>query len=173
MDTSNYINLGLLIVTLIVGLFSIWISSKAARDARDNQQRANDAAERAAECQMRTTQIEQARYDKSILDAKRALLHAELGWVPEQMGGVETKQNYIAVVNSGQATATSLQTLINGKAIATLREFAQLPADVTVGPRGYVRIPYDPFGDMQAPFAVELEWTDMSDERGHWVGSVS
>src|SRR5438132_7737148 len=84
MDSSNWINFGILVVTGLVGILTWWGTRQSAREARAYQEgacaaanRSASAAEKAAGDQRRMVEIESQRHTEAALEAKRARLHAE------------------------------------------------------------------------------------------------
>ena len=183
MDLSNWINLGILIVTAGLGTLSWWSARQSAREARADQEAAASAASRSALAaeevallQARIVAMESQRHEEAAFEARRARLHAEGTTTPVDRHGRPDREKLLTIINSGQATARRLEIRVEGRALGTYNEFyGGLPADASIGPGGHLDLPYVLFrnGDLRVPFSVALAWDDDSEMRGEWSGSVT
>lgn len=183
MELSNWINLGILLVTALVGIL-VWLATRnSAREAHAYQREANaaavrsaSAAEEATKLQRRMVEIENLRQTDAALDANRASLHAEITTRQAIRAGGPRQEQHLAVVNSGQACATHLQIRINNKPIGEYSEIqTPLAEDASIGPRGKLELLFKPRldpGSLQRPFNVELTWDHASGTPGTWQGTV-
>jgi len=183
MDWSNWINLGLLLATGLVGILTWYGASRSAREALDAQNQANVAAARsaaaaedAAKYQHRMMEIENQRHEESAIDAKRAILHAKITTKPAFRFNRSESDTFLTIVNSGKSTAKNLKVTINQKPMNEYGECAtKLPTDATIGPNGHIdfMLIYFLSGELHPPFNVSLTWDDDSAFPGEWLGAVS
>lgn len=185
MDISNWINLGILIVTAFLGILS-WLGARqSSREAQESQEQASTAAARSAaaaedvaKLQRRIVEIETQRHEEAALDARRAKLHAELAkkTVPHGYDGKSSRsESFLVIANSGHAGARRIKITLNHKPISEYDEFVnRLPPDCSIGPGGRIELHYMLLreGKLCPPFTVALEWEDESPIRGAWAGTV-
>jgi hypothetical protein len=142
MEVSNWINLGLFLVTGVVGLLAWYGARSAAREAKSAQDQAVSAAERSALAAEKTTQIqsrflmiEEERRRQVEVESKRAYLTAEIVEKHTVRFKEPSKDCFLVIKNSGPSTAREIGVLVNGKPLSDYREFlVKLPTDAVIGP---------------------------------------
>ncbi len=175
LDWSNWINIGILVVTFLVGILAYLGAKRAANKAHKDQQEANAAALRSATAaeiatrlQAKIVELEETRQQKMLLDAQKARLQVS----------IKQKENNpcLTIENHGQAAAQNLSMFISGDSVDNIDEISKpIPiASYTVDPKTSVEILYlrKHTGGLQPPFHTFLEWDDDSGTRGHWEGKV-
>ena len=181
MEISNWINFGILFVTALVGVLC-WLGARnAAREAREDQRIANDAAKRSASAaeeantiQTRFVEIEESRESASAAAAEKAALAAKRAILTAQIKK-RSPGSVLVIRNSGPACAREIEVLMNESPLNEYREFdTTLPAGSEIAPGGTLELPYVLFrnGKLWPPFHVALSWSDDSDQRGTWDSSL-
>jgi type II secretory pathway pseudopilin PulG len=182
---SNLLNVGILAVTALVGILAWLGARKSAREAREDQARANAAADRSAEAaeealrlQRRVVELEEQRARETATDTQRAVLDAK--YVREQRmtaNGKLQSEFFVNVRNKGQATARDLRVVVDG---VPADEHDQVMlnrpmSECTVGAGGELRLRLTLHlgGGLSAPFDVSIDWSDESGIPGHWEGTLS
>ncbi len=130
MDASNWINLGLLIATILFGIIAIVQSRSSAKDAALSQDQSSRSANRAALALEETTRyhralvdIEQKRDSDKELSAKQATLRARVVTRTAFRNGGNRTEQYLTITNLAfSAPAKNVKILINGKPIAEFPE---------------------------------------------------
>jgi hypothetical protein len=182
MDISNWINLGIFVVTALVGILA-WLGTRqAAREARSSQEAANAAAARSASAaedatrlQRRMVEIESQRHEEAALDARRARLKAEKTRREVHRFNRIYHDDCLTIFNTGRVTAVRLDVRVNDRPLAEYDEFPiKLPDNASVGPDGRLDLLFMLFmgGRLRVPFDVRLTWDDESGLRGDWNGTV-
>jgi hypothetical protein len=175
-DTSNWINLGILVMTGLVGLLS-WLGSRnAAKEAREDQKVANAAADRSASAaedankiQARMIEIEDQRHQKAVTEAKKAVLVARLDRTSKPDGRPVNHWDLV-VSNHGAATARNLEVEIAGKPFGIPESASSCSSmrEILIDRGGEVKWPLPGDREFRPPFECKLEWDDDSGVRGNW-----
>jgi len=183
MNASNWINLGILVVTALVGILAWVRARKAAREAHDDQESATKSATRSAaaaeaanEIQMRLVEIEEQRQEGASLEVREAKLSARIDREPRYRAGrVATTDYYLVVSNAGRAGASNLEIKLGGKAIDEQPgvRMRQASFEMSIGPSGDIRFPLAVSRGWAPPFECQLAWDDDSGVRGAWQGTLT
>jgi hypothetical protein len=181
-DTSNLINLGIFLITALVGILA-WAGARAAaREAQAEQQRATTAAARSAaaaeeatKLQARVLQIESQRHEEAAIESRRAKLRAEKQTRSHQRNQRTIHEHFLAICNDGEGEARHVHVLVNGNPIGDLVEFnhTKLPEAASIGPRSEVTFYIREGGSNYPPFRVEITWSDDSPIKGNWSGAIT
>jgi len=177
LDTSNVINLGILVVTGLVGILTWLGSRRSAREARRDQEAANaaatrsaDAAEEANKIQMRIVRLEEQTRQQADMDAKKASL----------VGTLERSSQFgslcdLVVSNQGAAPARNLRIKLGGKPIDVRGSAAQSPSDCAdvIGPGAQIRCLLQQSPSVRRPLPCELSWDDESGIPGTWKTTLT
>lgn len=180
---SNWINIGILATTGLVGILA-WLGARnSAKEACSSQDQATAAAKRSASAAQdaagihaRMLGLEQLRQVEATLDAKRAKLHAEKTTKDVLQFDKPSKDTYLTIMNSGQSAAHCLEILVNGKPVNEYQEFLpKLEGTASIGPVGRLdlRMTFFMEGELRPPFEVTLAWDDESGMRGEWAGTIT
>jgi hypothetical protein len=161
MDTSNRINLGLLLASILSCVISVW----AARKANRHQKASSVAAERSASAAERSEQhantlvgIEQRRDIDVAIGAQKARLRAQL----ENEGTAMRPVRLIRIYNDGNAAARNIRLAIHGH--PSIGE--KLEASTVIAAGGSFRLYLSARGNPPNGKAV-LEWDDETEQRGY------
>jgi hypothetical protein len=172
LDTSNWINLGIFVITGLVGLLSWYGARKAAREARTEQRRANDAADRSATAAQRSVEIELKRDADSAIEARRARLRVER----KRVQGSRREMNFMSIINGGSAAASNIQLELNGTPYSEWQAImgTKMDADLKIGAFSHfdIKVPAHD-GRAKFPFKIVMAWDDDSGMRGNWVGTLN
>jgi hypothetical protein len=181
LDISNWINLGILVMTALVGILT-WLGSRnAAREARQDQEAANAAADRSASAaeeankiQTRLVEIEEQRHQQAALDEKKAALTASLDRTRKPSGQLINHWDLV-VSNQGAATARNLAIKLKDKPFDPIRS-ASSPSrvcEIVIGPGAEIKCPVPGDAEFRPPFECELSWDDDSGIRGSWRSTLT
>ena len=177
-NTSNLINLGILLVTALVGILT-WLGSRnAAREAQRDQKAANAAADRSASAaeeanriQTRIVAIEEERQRQTALNEKKALLLAR-----RDPSSKFASMWDLVVCNQGAATARNLVVTLAGKPFDMVDSGgASSPkCRSVIAPGGQMRHLLVSGGtEIRPPFECDLSWDDDSGIRGSWKSTLT
>jgi hypothetical protein len=177
LDATNWINLGLLAITGIVGVLSWRGARQAAKEAHTDQQAANlaavrsaSAAEQANTIQKRLVEIEEKRERQKAVSSKKAILTAAI-----QRSG--DKSSYALIVsNRGACPAKDIEVFVNDQPLNDWKEFlTKIPEDCKIGPGGTFQSIFLLFraGKLMPPYHVILRWSDESSARRGWESTLT
>lgn len=167
---SVLINLGILIVTALVGILAWYEARCAAREARKDQETATAAAERIATATEQANwinsyrlAIEQARQAEETFDRRAARLTATVsGTTMTPLG----EFGDLVIYNSGASGARDIQVLINKKPVSDYRApgCTTIPKEAVLGPKTQfsIRIIITKGLTPRQPLDVDLTWSDDS-----------
>jgi hypothetical protein len=181
LDTSNWINLGILVVTGLAGILA-WLGSRsAAREARQDQEAANAAADRSASAaeeankiQARMVEIEEQRHQQAALDEKKAVLIARLDRAWHSSGRLVNHWELV-VSNRGAATARNLAIKLKDKPFEAIKSpcSPSRACEIVIGPGAEIKRPLPGDAEFRPPFECELSWDDDSGIRGSWKSMLT
>jgi hypothetical protein len=185
MELSNWINLGILGVTALVGILAWLGARKSAKEAHKDQRDANaaavrsaNAAEEATRLQNRIVEIEEQREDQAGQLERRAALRAryERDQRITSVGKIQTSF-FVVVENTGRASARNLQIVVDGTPVDDHRQVMldRPSSECVVGPGGELRLGLSLYlgGGLHTPFDVAIDWEDGTGELGHWEGTLA
>jgi len=177
LDATNWINLGLLAITGIVGVLSWRGARQAAKEARTDQQAANfaavrsaSAAEQANTIQKRLVEIEEKRERQKAVSSKKAALTAAIQRSGDKIG------YDLVVSNRGACPAKDIEVFVNNQPLNDWEEFQpKIPEDCKIGPGGTFQSFFVLFraGKLNLPYHVTLQWSDESSARGFWESTLT
>lgn len=172
METSNWINLGILIVALTAAI-AAWVGA-----SRSNKQatRSSDAAVRANRIQDEMLEIHKATHADRRIDEKRASLKVEHKAILHSLTNAVYTEYFFHITNSGKCTAENIRLRVEGieieDAVSLVRPLSM--DGLVVGPDSTVNIKHGGFkGDLRRkrPVTVTVSWRDESGGNS-WTGSV-
>jgi hypothetical protein len=181
MDASNWINLGILTVTALVGILA-WLGARhAALEARKQQQEANaaatrsaSAAEEATRLQAKALELEESRQQDAAISATKANVTAELiadggktSLLLSNRGGAMATNLSIEVKPETNIASIQLTKNCNHFAVSTPPQDLKLASGSTFGYQAIINRGFHP------PFDVAIEWDDDSGQRGRWEGTLN
>jgi hypothetical protein len=177
MDATNWINLGLLVVTALVGILAWMGARRSAREAHNSQMEAVEEAKRSAHASevantihARMVELEEQRQTEYNTESRRAILRAE--YTEESRDFLF--MSYLIISNEGMETARNIEITLGDKPflhyhVPKLTESRPVSA-VTVGPGAHVKL----FCSQQVlPARCALEWDDDSGRRGRWTHTLT
>jgi hypothetical protein len=179
MDTSNQINLGILILTGVGCALTIYW----ARKANNAQLRANTAADRSAAAaeqsvrlQHEALAIEKQRQSDEAMEAQRASLRAEIVRKNITVSGAPRTEHCITITNDSRyAIACNVRYFANGKPLSEYRECrTAVPEGEVIHPGGKVELLLKSGGSdaLSSPFKLRLVWDDDSGRDREWEGPL-
>jgi hypothetical protein len=185
MDASNWINLGILTVTALVGILA-WLGARhAALEARKQQQEANaaatrsaSAAEEATRLQAKALELEESRQQDTLLDSRRAKLRCTIEREQKfSSSGKLQNDTYLVIANNGQSAARNIQASIGGDSFDDCGQILndQPIGTYVIGSESELRFHLCLYmgGGIHPPFETAISWDDESGVRGQWEGTVT
>ena len=165
-ETSNWINLGILLVTGVVGILS-WIGArKSAKEAGRQQVQANEAATRSADAAEKAVKIEEERQKQADMQSRKAHLACSVDKRQVFRHGrsqIIGDEWWLVIKNTGAASAVDVKILLNGRPIDECHEFqGKFPEQFEISPKSSFERKFEPSKQLHQPFNVELSWSDDS-----------